>query len=41
MSSLRGRAPEASLKGVVSNREQREIMKWMVEEGDPTNKLAG
>ncbi len=32
---------EASLTGVVPQEEQREILRVMVEEGDPTNKLAG
>ena len=32
---------EAFLTGVVPQEEQREILKVMVEEGDPTNKLAG
>ena len=31
---------EASLTGVVPNGEQSEILRAMVEEGDPTNKLA-
>ena len=32
---------EASLTGVVPKGEQRDILRVMVEEGDPTNKLAG
>lgn len=32
---------EASLTGVVPKGEEREVLRVMVEEGDPTNKIAG
>lgn len=36
-----GTVLEASLTGVVPKGEQREVLRVMVEEGDPTNKIAG